>query len=189
MKSICVYCGSSKGFSSDYSDAATELGKTLADKKIQLVYGAGNVGLMGVIADAVLKEGGHVLGVIPRFLKEWEVCHDGLTELIVTETMHERKSIMEKRSDGIIMMPGGFGTLDEFFEILTWKQLKLHNMPIGVLNVNGYYDSIMEHVRKMSKEGFLKESNLDLFCISSTVEGLLQKMAASGSVGGGKWVE
>ena len=123
MKSICIFCGSSKGYSKVYEEVAKHLGIMLAKKGIRIVYGAGNVGLMGVVADAALSADGEVLGVIPQFLKEWEVCHTGLTELVVTETMHQRKWVMEERSDGVIVLPGGYGTLDEFFEILTWKQL------------------------------------------------------------------
>ena len=186
MKSICVFCGSSKGFSPIYSEVAEKLGQSFAAKGIKLVYGAGNVGLMGVIADAVLGEGGEVLGVIPNFLKEREVCHTRLTELVVTETMHERKQIMEERSDGVIVMPGGYGTLDEFFEMLTWKQLHRHNKPIGILNVNGYYDPLMAHVQKMVEEGFLKEANVHLFCVSDSIEELIQKMTDSANNKGGK---
>ncbi len=188
MKSICVFCGSSKGFSPKYEQAARQLGLTFAQNNIQLVYGAGNVGLMGVIADAVLGEGGKVVGVIPKFLKDWEVCHTGLTELIVTQTMHERKWILEERSEGVIVLPGGYGTLDEFFEILTWKQLRLHNKPIGILNVDGYYDPLLEHVKKMAKEGFLQESNMLLFRVSNNIEELLEKMAQPINIEGGKWL-
>jgi uncharacterized protein (TIGR00730 family) len=126
MNSLCVFCGSSTGFENVYTETAHRLGQILAEKNIRLVYGAGNIGLMGIIADAVLEAGGQVLGVIPDFLKAKEVCHTGLTELIVTQTMHQRKQIMEEASDGFIVLPGGYGTLDEFFEILTWKQLHLH---------------------------------------------------------------
>ncbi len=188
MKSISVFCGSSKGFSSVYEESAKTVGKTFAENKIQLVYGAGNVGLMGVMADAVLQAGGTVLGVIPQFLKDWEVCHTGLTELIVTETMHERKWILEERSDGVIVLPGGYGTLDEFFEILTWKQLRLHNKPIGILNVNGYYDLLLSHVKTMAKEGFLKESNIMLFKVAGNVEELLRLMDLPVNVEAGKWI-
>jgi len=188
MKSICVFCGSSKGYSPEYEISARLAGQTLAEKKIQLVYGAGNVGLMGVMADAALQAGGEVLGIIPKFLKDWEVCHTGLTELIVTETMHQRKWIMEERSDGMIVLPGGYGTLDEFFEILTWKQLRLHNKPIGVLNVKGYYDSLLLHVKQMAKEGFLKESNMGLFRVADNLEELLRLMELPINVEAGKWL-
>ncbi len=176
MKSICVFCGSSKGFSPKYSENARHVGRVFAKRDIMLVYGAGNIGLMGEAADAVLEAGGKVLGVIPGFLKELEVCHTELTELIVTETMHQRKWIMEERSDAVIVLPGGFGTLDEFFEILTWKQLKLHHKPIGILNVNGFYDPLLAHVKMLSKEGFLRESNMSLFCVANSIEELLEKM-------------
>ncbi len=188
MKSICVFCGSSKGFSPVYEEAARAVGKAFAERNIQLVYGAGNVGLMGVTADAALQAGGEVLGVIPQFLKDWEVWHQGLTELIVTETMHERKWILEERSDAVMVLPGGYGTLDEFFEILTWKQLRLHNKPIGILNVNGYYDPLLTHVKMMAKEGFLKESNILLFKVADNVEELLRLMEQPVSVEAGKWL-
>lgn len=188
MKSICVFCGSSKGHSSFYADVASELGKAFAKRSIQLVYGAGNVGLMGVIADALLDEGGEVLGVIPNFLKEKEVCHTELTELVVTETMHQRKWVMEERSDAVIVMPGGFGTMDEFFEILTWKQLRLHAKPIGILNVDGYFDHLLAMVRHMVKEGFVRESNLELFTVSDSIEELLEKMQRPVDLGAEKWL-
>ncbi len=152
------------------------------------MYGAGNIGLMGVIADAVLDGGGKVLGVIPSFLKEKEVCHTKLTELVVTETMHERKWIMEERSDAVIVMPGGFGTLDEFFEILTWKQLRLHAKPIGILNVDGYFDQLLDMVRHMVKEGFVRESNLGLFTVSDDIGELLGKMTRPVDLGAEKWL-
>lgn len=176
MNSICVFCGSSKGLSPKYSETAAQLGEEMADRNIELVYGAGNIGLMGVIADAVLENDGRVLGVIPHFLKAREVCHKGLTKLVVTDTMHQRKQIMADRSDAIIVMPGGFGTLDEFFEILTWKQLRLHKMPIGILNMEGYFDLLLGQIQYMVKEGFVRESNLELFVVSDSVESLLEQM-------------
>ncbi len=176
MNSICIFCGSSKGNKAAYIEAAVHLGKTLAKRNIKIVYGAGNVGLMGEIADAALAENGYVIGVIPEFLKGWEVCHDGLSELTVTETMHQRKQLMSEISDGFIALPGGFGTLDELFEILTWKQLQLHQKPIGLLNVNGYYDHAIAHIKQMVAEGFLKEANLDLLIIENDLEALLEKM-------------
>ena len=188
MKSISVFCGSSKGFDSVHSDIARLLGVILAKRNIRLVYGAGNIGLMGVIADAVLENGGQVLGVIPGFLKEKEVCHTSLTELIVTDTMHKRKEIMAENSDGFIILPGGYGTLDEFFEILTWRQLRLHNKPIGLLNVNGFYDHLLAHVRKMWKEGFLKDSNLALVTVSDNLNDLLEKMALPANIAEEKWL-
>ena len=176
MKSICVFCGSSKGLSPFYAELAHNVGRGLAEKNIRLIYGAGNIGLMGELADAALKAGGQVTGVIPNFLKLKEVCHMGLTELVVTETMHDRKWIMDERSDGVIVMPGGFGTLDEFFEILTWKQLNLIVKPIGILNVNGFYDPLLAHCQKMVEEGFVRKTNLSLFCVADNLEDLLEKM-------------
>ncbi len=186
--SLCVFCGSSKGFHPVQSEVARHIGAVLAERNIRLVYGAGNVGLMGVMADAVLENGGQVLGIIPEFLKEKEVCHTELTELIVTETMHQRKEVMAKVSDGFIVLPGGYGTLDEFFEILTWRQLQLHNKPIGLLNVNGYYDHLIEHVRQMWLDGFLREVNLSLFAHSTDFGELLEKMTDPVDNNVGKWV-
>ncbi len=188
MKSISVFCGANTGFDPAFSKIARSAGETLAKRSIRLVYGAGNIGLMGVIADAVLENGGQVLGVIPDFLKEKEVCHTGLTELIVTNTMHKRKEIMAENSDGFVILPGGFGTLDEFFEILTWRQLRLHNKPIGLLNVNGFYDHLLAHVRKMWKEGFLKDSNLALVTVSDNLNDLLEKMALPANIAEEKWL-
>lgn len=188
MKSICVFCGSSKGSDSVYANSAYEVGKVLATEKIQLVYGAGNIGLMGLIADAALEHGGEVLGIIPDFLKQKEVCHTGLTELIVTKTMHERKWIMEERSDGIIMMPGGFGTLDEFFEILTWKQLHLHQKPVGILNVNGYFDTLLTFIQQMVDKGFVRPSNLSLFVTADNIQELLKNMRTPANQMEDKWL-
>jgi hypothetical protein len=187
MKSICVFCGSATGTDAIFTETAKMVGETLARRNIRLVYGAGNIGLMGLIADATLEAGGEVLGVIPDFLKEKEVCHTGLTELIVTKTMHQRKQIMEERSDGVIVLPGGYGTLDEFFEILTWRQLRLHDKPIGLLNVDGYYDHLLAHVQQMWHSGFLRESNLSLFCVSSDIHDLLEKMPVPLNLTAEKW--
>jgi uncharacterized protein (TIGR00730 family) len=189
MKAIAVFCGSSKGYNSLYTTCAKELGKVFANQNIKLVYGAGNVGLMGEIADATLASDGKVLGVIPDFLRAKEVCHTKLTELKVTETMHERKAYMDDNCDGVIMLPGGFGTLDEFFEMLTWKQLHLHQKPIGIWNIDGYYDHLLKHIEHMIKEGFVKEVNLKLFVVSSDLEKLLEKMQESSFEVVGKWVD
>ncbi|MBR9920776.1 MAG: TIGR00730 family Rossman fold protein [Bacteroidetes bacterium] len=176
LKSIAVFCGSSTGNDPDYAAKTRQLGTFLASKNIEIVYGAGNVGLMGELADAALEANGKVFGVIPEFLKGWEVCHTGLSELVVTDNMHERKAIMADRADGFIVLPGGFGTLDEFFEILTWKQLHLHNKPIGLLNWNGYYTHLAAHVSQMVEAGFLRTENTTLFSISEGMEDLLSKM-------------
>ncbi|MFK7926505.1 MAG: TIGR00730 family Rossman fold protein [Bacteroidia bacterium] len=177
MKSICVFCGSNMGSEAVYKEAAIKLGQSFAARKIRLVYGAGNVGMMGVIADATLEAGGEVLGVIPGFLKAKEVCHTGLTELIVTDTMHERKQIMADQSDGFIAMPGGFGTLDELCEILTWAQLGLHAHPIGLLNVVGYFDPLLQMFDHMVTQRFLASENRKLLLSGVRPKDLLQKMA------------
>ena len=179
IKSVCIFCGSSKGFSSKYTEISEKLGRQLAENNIEIIYGAGNVGLMGVVAEAALAAGGRVVGVIPEFLKKWEVYHENLTELIVTQTMHERKWIMEECSDSVIILPGGFGTLDEFFEILTWKQLHLHKKPIGILNIDGFYDPLLAHINNMVENGFVKEINLELFVTADSIDGLLEKMQDS----------
>ena len=146
MTSISVFCGSSSGKDEKIIESAYRTGRVLAQQKIKLVYGGGKVGLMGKVAQGALDEGGLVIGVIPYFLKHKEVHHTGLTELILVETMHQRKLKMYELSEGVIMLPGGFGTFEEFFEILTWAQLGLHQNPMGILNVNGYYDKLLEFV-------------------------------------------
>jgi len=189
MKNISVFCGSSTGHDAIYAAQAKRLGVLLAEQDLQLVYGAGNVGLMGVIADAVLEKKGKVLGVIPQFLKDWEVAHQGLTEIIITETMHQRKQIMFDRSDGAIAMAGGFGTLDEVFEMVTWGQLELHDYPIGFLNTKGYYDNMIKHADHMVTEGFLKKVHRDALLISDNPKDLLMQMSNYKKVKVEKWVD
>jgi uncharacterized protein (TIGR00730 family) len=176
MKNILVYCGSSKGYNDIYQQSAEHLGKLMVARQFRLVYGAGSVGLMGVIADAVLAQGGEVIGVIPQFLSDWEVGHRNLTENHVVSTMHERKQLMAQRSDAVVAMPGGYGTLDELFEILTWKQLQLHQMPIGLLNVRGYFNPLLAMIDRMVEEGFLKIENKALFMVADTPEALLDQL-------------
>lgn len=176
MKSILVYCGANYGKNPAFKEAAEALGARFAKDHIRLVYGAGSVGLMGVVADAVLANGGQVTGVIPDFLVKMEVGHKGLSEIHVVESMHERKALMEKLCDGIITLPGGYGSIDELFEILTWAQLGLHQKPIGILNVNGFYDFLLRQLEVMVKEGFLKQESLDLLLVSDNIEHLLQQM-------------
>jgi uncharacterized protein (TIGR00730 family) len=191
MKNILVYCGSSLGFNEIYKNTAIQAGKTLADKDKTLVYGAGSVGIMGTIADAVLANKGKVIGVIPSFMEKWEVQHTGLTETHVVETMHERKQLMAKISDGVVALPGGWGTLDELFEILTWKQLSLHQMPVGLLNVNGFFDPLIQMMAKMVEEGFLKQVNLDMLFIDDNFESLLNRMEQADypDFPVGKWID
>ncbi|MBC7500479.1 MAG: TIGR00730 family Rossman fold protein [Herminiimonas sp.] len=156
MKSICVYCGASSGSSPVYADAARALARAMVARRIALVYGGGNVGLMGVIADEVMRLGGEATGVIPQALLDKEVGHTQLTRLHIVKDMHERKAMMAELSDGFIAMPGGMGTLEELFEVLTWSQLGFHDKPIGLLNVGGFYDGLIAFVRHQVAEGFLK---------------------------------
>jgi uncharacterized protein (TIGR00730 family) len=160
-KTILVYCGSSKGHNPIYEAEAKALMQAFKKYDCKLIFGAGSVGIMGVLADEYLRLGGHVIGVIPSFMEPWEVKHKGIQECYVTETMHSRKQKMAELADGVIALPGGFGTLDELFEMLTWKQLDLHQMPISVLNTNGYYDHLMAQLQNMVDEGFLKSPNLE----------------------------
>ena len=176
MKSICVYCGSNFNGDPILRNAIEALATVLVAEKITLVYGGGSVGVMGVIADDVLKKKGEVIGVIPQFLMDKEVGHKGLTEMIITENMHQRKQKMADLSDGFIILPGGFGTLEEFFEVLTWLQLGLHAKPIGVLNVNGFYDPLFMQLDVMVKNRFLKQTNRDLVFNETNAAVLVHKM-------------
>ncbi len=178
LDTICVFCGSSDGNDQLITDAAKELGQTFAKHNITLVYGAAKIGVMGALAKSVLDASGKVIGIIPEFLKKKEVVHLGLTQLVTTENMHERKLKMHELSNGFIALPGGIGTLEELFEILTWLQLGLHTKPIGLLNCNGFYDDLMQLLETMVRKGFVTMENYELLLIDSTVEGLLQKMAA-----------
>ncbi len=176
IKSICVFCGSSEGNDTVIIDQAYELGKTLANEQMVLVYGAAKIGIMGRVAQGALDQKGKVIGVIPDFLKLKEVVHLGLGELITTETMHERKMKMQELSDGFIALPGGFGTLEELFEIVTWSQLGLHQKPIGVLNVGGFYDELLLLLENMVRKGFLKIENFELLIVDESIEGLMTKL-------------
>lgn len=155
MKSLCIYCGASLGDNPAYADAARSLAKVMVNQGIALVYGGGNVGLMGVIADEVLRLGGKATGVIPQALMDKEVGHTGLTKLHVVKDMHERKAMMAELSDGFIAMPGGIGTLEELFEVFTWAQLGFHDKPIGILNARGFYDGLIGFLHHIVGEGFL----------------------------------
>jgi uncharacterized protein (TIGR00730 family) len=175
MKSLCVYCGSSTGVSSAYADAARALAQAMVDEGIGLVYGGGNIGLMGIIASEVLRLGGKATGVIPQALMEREIGHVDLTELHVVKDMHERKAMMAELADGFIAMPGGIGTLEELFEVFTWSQLGFHDKPIGLLNVDGFYDGLIGFLRHVVAQGFLKEAQADLLVCESLPEALLQR--------------
>lgn len=176
MNRIAVYCGSSSGTNRIYREQAAQLGKLLVSRNTEVVFGGGKVGLMGHLADAVIEAGGRVTGIIPGFLHVKEVAHNGISEMITVDTMHERKALMYEMSDGFIALPGGFGTLDELFEMLTWAQLGLHQKPVGILNVNGYYDSILSGIGSMVEEGFLKIGNHEMIQVSAEAEELLLKM-------------
>jgi len=162
MRSICIFCGANFNGDPVLKDAVELLAETMASQNIRLIYGGGRVGGMGILVDAVLKRGGKAIGVIPQFLMDKEVGHTGLTELHVVENMHQRKQVMNDLCEGIIMLPGGFGTLEEFFEVLTWLQLGLHNNPVGILNVNGFYDLLLKQMDLMVEQRFLKQTNRDL---------------------------
>ncbi|MCF2503874.1 TIGR00730 family Rossman fold protein [Dyadobacter sp. CY107] len=178
MQSIVVYCGSNPGKKPVYAETAYALGAELAKRNIRLIYGGGNMGLMGRVADGAIENDGLVTGIIPNFLAKLEVAHKTLTEIHFTETMHERKAKMVSLTDGIIALPGGYGTFDELFEILTWSQLKIFKGPVGLLNVNGFYDLLLLQLDKMVEEGFLHPDNQKLLVVADNVVGLLEKMEA-----------
>lgn len=176
MKSIVVFCGSSEGYNEVYREAGYELGVTLAERNIRIIYGGAKVGIMGAVAEGALQHKGEVTGVIPYFLRTKEVAHEGLTEMIMVETMHERKMKMHELSDGIIALPGGWGTMEELFEMLTWAQLGLHPKPIGILNINGFYEPLLAQINLMSEEGFLKDVYKDMILVSTDITDLLEQM-------------
>ncbi len=178
MKAITVFCGSSPGNNPSYRIAAEQLGNLLTVENIRLVYGGAQVGLMGAVADAVMNNGGEVVGVIPQFLGRKEIRHDGITELITVESMHERKTKMNELCDGVITLPGGFGTMEELFEMLTWAQLGLHQKPIGILNTAGYYDKLLELLKHMVHQGLLQPTHYNMLLVDESPEGLLAKMRA-----------
>ncbi len=176
LKRICVFAGSSKGVRPEYQEAARALGHALGARGIGVVYGAGGIGLMGVLADAVIEKGGEITGVIPDKLMDMEVAHEGITELRVVRTMHERKALMAELSDGFIVLPGGLGTLEETMEMITWLQLGYHDKPVGLLNIRGYYDPLLVFFRHMNEEGFISEKILGSFSVDDTTEGLVRRM-------------
>ncbi|MNK25770.1 LOG family protein YvdD [compost metagenome] len=188
MKRVTVFCGSSFGTDEIFKTQAILLGNKLAEENIGLVYGGANVGLMGAVADGVLKKGGEVFGVLPNFLRSKEIAHDHLTELFLVETMHERKTKMNDLCDGVIALPGGFGTLEEFFEMLTWAQLGLHKKPIAILNIDGFYDSLITFIQTTVDKGFLKQVNQDMLIVSDNIEELLEKMKNYEAPTVGKWI-
>jgi uncharacterized protein (TIGR00730 family) len=176
MNSVCVFCGSSPGARSDYAQAARRLGALMADQGLTLVYGGGNVGLMGALANAVLAAGGHVVGVIPRMLVEKELAHTGLAEQHVVSGMHERKQRMEELSDGFLTLPGGWGTFDELCEMMTWSQLGLHGKPVGLLNVSGYFDGLRMQLAHAEHEKFIKPEYRRMLLVDAEPAVLLERM-------------
>jgi uncharacterized protein (TIGR00730 family) len=176
MKSLCVYCGSSFGHDAIYAETARALAQQMVAADIALVYGGGKVGLMGVIADEVLRLGGEAIGVIPQALMEKEVGHRNLTHLHIVKDMHERKAMMEQLADGFIALPGGIGTLEELFEILTWSQLGFHSKPVGVLNVNGFYDGLLAFLRQLVAQGFVKPEQAALLLHENEANALLHRL-------------
>jgi uncharacterized protein (TIGR00730 family) len=178
INNLVVFCGSSTGIHSHYADATRALGRLLAQEGIGLVYGGAAVGLMGILANTVLENGGRVTGIIPAFLHDKEIAHQSLTELIQVHSMHERKFRMQDLSDGVIALPGGYGTLDELFEMLTWAQLGLHQKPIGLLNIAGFYDPLITMIDHMRTQGFLQAENQDRVLVDGEASALLIKMRA-----------
>jgi len=177
IHSMAVFCGSNTGMNPLFTDHATQLGYLLAEKNITLIYGGGNRGLMGIVANAVLEKKGKVTGIIPTLLTKWEGQHDDITELIVVEDMHSRKKLLYERCDAAIILPGGVGTLDEFFEMLTWNQLSIHNKKIFLLNTGGFYNSLLEHIKLMQQERFLHERIDNRISILEKPEQLLQHIS------------
>lgn len=188
MKRITVFCGSSCGNDPAYMRDAFEIGRHIANEGIGLVYGGAKVGLMGAVADGALSVGGYVIGILPEFLKDKEIAHDGLSKLIHVESMHERKLRMHELCDGVIALPGGFGTLEEYFEILTWGQLGLHRKPVGLLNTNGFYDGLLTLADTMVSSGLLKQANRDMMLCDSSIPSLLESMCHYQPPTTGKWL-
>lgn len=188
LKRIAVFCGSSFGNRAAYKDVAFALGQTLAQNGIGLVYGGANVGLMGAVADGALQEGGEVIGVLPHFLQRKELAHVALTELHLVETMHERKLKMNEFSDGVIALPGGFGTLEELFEILTWGQLGLHSKPVALLNVEGFYDTLIRFTSEMVQNGLLRDENHSMLLVGTSPDEVLTQMYSYQPQPVAKWI-
>ena len=178
MKKICVFCGSSYGDKPEYKNAAEKLGQVFLNKKLELIYGGARVGLMGTIASTIHKQGGNVIGVIPEMLLKREVAFTELSDLRIVGSMHERKTLMYKIADGFIAMPGGLGTIEEFFEMLTWAQLGFHSKPCGLLNINGYFDFLVEFLNHAANERFIDFEYLDMILIDNNAEGLVYKMSS-----------
>lgn len=173
MKRVCVFCGSSRGVGNDYAAAAVAIGRALAERNLALVYGGGGIGLMGILADAAIQQGGEVIGVIPEALVAMELAHRGVTELRVVRSMHERKALMAELSDAFVALPGGYGTFEEFFEVLTWAQLGLHGKPCGVLDVGGYFGPLLAMLDHATESGFLEPAHRAMVLVADTPDELL----------------
>lgn len=189
MESLCVFCGSAPGRRPVYVEAAAKLGREMARRKIQLVYGGGKVGMMGAVADAVLQAGGEVVGVIPGALVERELAHHGVTDLIIVESMHQRKATMAERSDGFLALPGGYGTLEELFEVITWVQLGFHAKPCGLLNVDGFFDPLLQMLDRTVEEEFLSAMNRQQLLTSTDEQEILDRLAAAHPVPRRQWID
>ena len=189
IKSICLFCGSSPGMDPAFKLAAVQLGTTLAHNNIRLIYGGGHVGLMGVAADACLLAGGEVVGVIPKKLMDKEVGHAGLTQMHVVETMHERKAMMTRLCDGFIALPGGYGTLDELFEALTWQQLSYHLLPVGVLNVSGFFDHLIQFLDHAREQRLLRDAHRDSLIVDTDLTRLIGRMQKFVPPNNEKWLD
>lgn len=189
MKRVCVFAGSSVGIHAEYQDAARALGRTLAERGIGLVYGGARVGLMGIIADATLTAGGEAIGVIPAALVAREIAHEGLTELRIVSSMHERKALMADLSDAFIAVPGGWGTLEEFFEVLTWAQLGLHRKPCGLLNVLGYFDGLLSFLEHAVGERFLRREYASMIAVAASPAALLDRLGSYAPPTVEKWID
>jgi hypothetical protein len=188
---VCVFCGSKHGAKTSYTMTARKLGAVLADRGLGLVYGGGDIGLMGEVADSALSEGAEVVGVIPEFMIDHEVAHDGLTELRVVDSMHERKAVMTQLADAFVALPGGWGTLEELFEVITWAQLDLHRKPVGLLNVAGYFDPLIEFIDRAVTDGFIRERHRSLLVDDDDIGRLFDTLATRADDDGGaltdKW--
>jgi uncharacterized protein (TIGR00730 family) len=189
IERICVYCGSSPGTQASYCEQASVLGRLLAQKNIALIYGGASIGVMGALADATLAAGGSVTGIMPRFLARKEIAHAGLTRLIVVDSMHQRKLQMTEHADAFIALPGGMGTLEELFEILTWAQLGLHHKPCGLLNVAGYFDHLMQFLNHARKERFIKRAHRELILVDDNSERLVHRLARYHAPPTEKWLD
>ncbi|TQV71241.1 TIGR00730 family Rossman fold protein [Denitrobaculum tricleocarpae] len=179
IKALCIYCGASQNVDPRHLETADQLGRTAAEKAIDLVYGGGHSGMMGAAADGALSAGGRVIGIIPEHLKDREAAHNGVTEMVVVDSMHVRKQKMFERSDAFCVLPGGLGTLDETFEIITWKQLGLHDKPIVLLNLHGFWDPLMDMIRRQVEGGYLHNDPGSLFSLADDVEGVFSAIASA----------